>query len=91
MLSDAQPDTGPGDSIGSAGRERATGAAGRGPPSRTYGATGCLTLWADGDVSGPWADLDIGADKRTVGRRRDQVMCFNISRAAGHSSWPARD
>jgi hypothetical protein len=46
----------------SAGRERAAGAAGRRPPR---GASGCTTLWAEGAVSGPRAELDIGADKRT--------------------------
>ena len=33
--------------------------------ARVRGATGCTTLWAEGAVSGPRAELDFGADKRT--------------------------
>jgi hypothetical protein len=33
--------------------------------ARPRGATGCTTLWAEGAMSGPRAELDIGADKRT--------------------------
>ncbi len=33
--------------------------------ARHRGATGCSTFWAEGAVSGPMAELDIGADKRT--------------------------
>jgi hypothetical protein len=32
---------------------------------RLQGATGCTTLWAEGAVSGPRAELGIGADMQT--------------------------
>jgi hypothetical protein len=52
----------PPDPNGPAGRERARELR---ADASIRGATGCRTLRAEGAGSGPRAELDIGADKRT--------------------------